>query len=172
MASPKAHILPDRLAPDLKVWFVGTAAGPRSAAERAYYAHPGNRFWRALHEAKITPRQFAPHEYPLMLDLGIGLTDFCKISWGVDAQIDKDHFDVASFTRKVKRLKPRVLAFTSKTAASLWLGKSTGRIQTGRHDAAHAGEPAVFVLPSPSGLATSYWTIAPWKQLSAYLISL
>ncbi len=172
MASTKAHILPDRLAPDLKVWFVGTAAGPRSAAERAYYAHPGNRFWRAVHEAKITPRQFAPHEYPLMLDLGIGLTDFCKVSWGVDAQIDKEHFDVAGFTRKVKRLKPRTLAFTSKTAASLWLGKSTGRIQTGRQDPAHTDGPAVFVLPSPSGLATSYWTIAPWKQLSAYLISL
>ncbi|HOY78767.1 MAG TPA: mismatch-specific DNA-glycosylase [Hyphomonadaceae bacterium] len=172
MAPPKAHILPDRLAPDLKVWFVGTAAGPRSAAERAYYAHPGNRFWRAVHEAKITPRQFAPHEYPLMLDLGIGLTDFCKVSWGVDAQIDKDHFDVAGFTRKVKRLKPRTLAFTSKTAASLWLGKSTGRIQIGRQDTTQDDGPAVFVLPSPSGLATSYWTIAPWKQLSAHLISL
>lgn len=172
MAAAKAHILPDRLAPNLKVWFVGTAAGPRSAAERAYYAHPGNRFWRAVHEAKITPRQFAPHEYPLMLDLGIGLTDFCKISWGVDAQIDKDHFDVAGFTRKVKRLKPRTLAFTSKTAASLWLGKSTGRIQIGRQDPARTDGPAVFVLPSPSGLATSYWTIAPWKELSAYLISL
>lgn len=172
MASAKAHILPDRLAPDLKVWFVGTAAGPRSAAERAYYAHPGNRFWRALHEAKITPRQLAPHEYPLMLDLGIGLTDFCKISWGVDAQIDKDHFDVAGLARKVKRLKPRALAFTSKTAASLWLGKSTGRIKTGRQDPAHTAGPAVFVLPSPSGLATSYWTIAPWKELSAFLISL
>lgn len=168
----RAHILPDRLAPNLKVWFVGTAAGPRSAAERAYYAHPGNRFWRAVHEAKITPRQFAPHEYPLMLDLGIGLTDFCKVSWGVDSQIDKDHFDVAGFTRKVKRLKPRTLAFTSKTAAGLWLGKSTGRIQIGRQDASHTDGPAVFVLPSPSGLATSYWSIAPWKQLSAYLSSL
>jgi double-stranded uracil-DNA glycosylase len=172
MAPAKAHVLPDRLAPNLKVWFVGTAAGPRSAAERAYYAHPGNRFWRAVHEAGITPRQFAPHEYPQMLDLGIGLTDFCKISWGVDSQIDRDHFDVIGFTRKVKRLKPRALAFTSKTAAGLWLGKSTGRIQTGRQHATHADGPPVFVLPSPSGLATSYWSIQPWKELSAYLISL
>lgn len=172
MAPAKAHVLPDRLAPNLKVWFVGTAAGPRSAAERAYYAHPGNRFWRAVHEAGITPRQFAPHEYPLMLDLGIGLTDFCKISWGVDSQIDKDHFDVIGFTRKVKRLKPRALAFTSKTAAGLWLGKSTGRIQTGRQHATHDDGPATFVLPSPSGLATSYWSIQPWNELSAYLSSL
>ena len=170
--SRKAHILPDRLAPDLKVWFVGTAAGPRSAAERAYYGHPGNRFWRALHESEITPRQFAPHEYPLMLDLGIGLTDFCKVSWGVDSKIAKEHFDVASFTRKVKRLKPRALAFTSKTAASLWLGIPTGRLTTGRHIAAQQNPPAVFVLPSPSGLATSYWSIAPWRQVKVFLSSL
>ena len=170
--SRKAHILPDRLAPDLKVWFVGTAAGPRSAAERAYYAHPGNRFWRALHESEITPRQLAPHEYPLMLDLGIGLTDFCKVSWGVDSKIEKEHFDIASFTRKVKRLKPRALAFTSKTAASLWLGIPTGRLTTGRHIAAQQNPPAVFVLPSPSGLATSYWSIAPWREVKVFLSSL
>ncbi len=170
--SRKAHILPDRLAPDLKVWFVGTAAGPRSAAERAYYAHPGNRFWRALHESEITPRQFAPHEYPLMLDLGIGLTDFCKVSWGVDSKIAKEHFEIASFTRKVKRLKPRALAFTSKTAASLWLGMPTGRITTGRHTAAQQKPPVVFVLPSPSGLATSYWSIAPWCEVKVFLSSL
>ena len=127
-----AHILPDRLAPDLKLWFVGTAAGPRSAAVGAYYAHPGNRFWRALHQAKITPRLFEPHEYPLLLDLGIGLTDFCKTGWGVDSQIGATQFDVAGFKRKVTRLKPSALAFTSKTAASLWLQRPTGRIEPGR----------------------------------------
>lgn len=165
----RAHVLPDRLGPDLKAWFVGTAAGPRSAAVGAYYAHPGNRFWRALHEARITPRLFAPDEYPLMLDLGIGLTDFCKVSWGVDSQIDRAHFDVDGFTRKVRRLRPKALAFTSKTSASLWLGRPTGRIETGRQDIASSSEPAVFVLPSPSGLATSYWSLEPWRELAAFL---
>lgn len=169
MTPAKAHILPDRLAPNLKVWFVGTAAGPRSAAERAYYAHPGNRFWRALHEAKITPRLFAPQEYPLLLDLGIGLTDFCKISWGVDSQIAKEHFDVAGFAGKVKRLKPRALAFTSKTAASFWLGRPTGRIQSGVQTTTLPGQPVTFVLPSPSGLATSFWSMEPWREVRAFL---
>jgi TDG/mug DNA glycosylase family protein len=165
----KAHILPDRLAPGLRAWFVGTAAGPRSAAVGAYYAHPGNRFWRALYEARITPRLFAPEEYPLMLDLDIGLTDFCKVSWGVDSQIDRAHFDVEGFTRKVKRLRPKALAFTSKTAESLWLGKPTGRIMPGRQDDPAPGQPVVFVLPSPSGLATSYWSIDPWRAVASYI---
>lgn len=162
------HILPDRLAPDLRVWFVGTAAGPMSAAVGAYYAHPGNRFWRALHETGITPRLFAPHEFPGLLQLGIGLTDFCKTGWGVDADIAREAFDVAGFRRKVLRLKPRTLAFTSKTAASLWLGRPTGRIMTGPQ-ATSGEDPAVFVLPSPSGLATSYWSIDPWHALASQL---
>jgi TDG/mug DNA glycosylase family protein len=164
--APK-HVLPDRLAPGLKLWFVGTAAGPMSAALGAYYAHPGNRFWRALHETRVTPRLFAPHEYPLMLDLGVGLTDFCKTDWGVDAQIAREAFDVEGFRRKVKRLKPGALAFTSKTAASLWLGRSTGRIATGRQETEEG--PTVFVLPSPSGLATSYWSLAPWREAADFL---
>jgi double-stranded uracil-DNA glycosylase len=163
----QAHVLPDRLAPGLRVWFVGTAAGPRSAAVGAYYAHPGNRFWRALHEAGVTPRLLHPHDYPLLLDLGIGLTDFCKTGWGVDADIAREHFDVRAFQRKVARYKPQALAFTSKTAASLWLGKPTGRIKVGKQPGPDV--PAVFVLPSPSGLATSYWSIEPWRDVGAWV---
>jgi TDG/mug DNA glycosylase family protein len=138
-----------------------------SAARGAYYAHPGNRFWRALHEAGVTPRLFSPHEFPLLLEMGVGLTDFCKTDWGVDAQIAREAFDVEGFRRKVKRLKPGALAFTSKTAAGLWLGRSTGRITTGRQETKEG--PVVFVLPSPSGLATSYWSLAPWREAAEFL---
>jgi hypothetical protein len=80
----------------------------------------------------------------------------------------REAFDVAGFTRKVKRLKPRTLAFTSKTAASLWLGQRTGRILTGLQSLDGDG-PGVFVLPSPSGLATSYWSLDPWRALARHL---
>jgi len=166
-ARATTHILPDRLAPNLRLWFVGTAAGPMSAAVGAYYAHPGNRFWRTLHDAGVTPRLFAPHDFPLLLDLGVGLTDFCKTAWGVDSQIAREAFDVDGFGRKVERLRPCALAFTSKTAAGLWLGKATGRISVGRQAVSEG--PEVFVLPSPSGLATSYWSIEPWREAAEFL---
>jgi TDG/mug DNA glycosylase family protein len=165
----QSHILPNVLAPGLKVWFVGTAAGPRSAAVGAYYAHGGNRFWPTLHAAGITPRRFAPHEYPNVLALGIGLTDFCKTDWGIDSDIAREAFDVAGFRAKVKRLRPRALAFTSKASAGLWLGRPTGRIAIGRQTETAAGEPVAFVLPSPSGLAASYWSIEPWRELGRWL---
>jgi TDG/mug DNA glycosylase family protein len=164
-----AHILPDRLAPGLAAWFVGTAAGPKSAATRTYYAHPGNRFWRALHTAGITPQLYAPAQYPVLLRHGIGLTDFCKTHWGVDARIDHEQFDIDGFSRKVARLKPKALAFTSKKAASLWLGRPPGRIEYGQLAAAAEEKPVVFVLPSPSGLASSYWSIEPWLELGRWL---
>jgi TDG/mug DNA glycosylase family protein len=148
---------------------VGTAAGPASAARKAYYAHGGNRFWRALHQAGVTPRLFAPEEYPLLLALGVGLTDMCKTGWGVDSAIDPSLYDVEGFRRKVRRLRPQALAFTSKTAASLWLGAATARITAGRRQPTDGGDPVVFVLPSPSGLATSHWSIEPWMEAGAWL---
>lgn len=161
------HILPDRLAPGLRLWFVGTAAGPRSAEVGAYYAHPGNRFWRTLHATGITPRRLEPHEFTRLLDLGIGLTDFCKTRWGVDSDIAREAFDVDGFRRKVTRLKPEGLAFTSKAAAALWLGQRTGRIPIGLQKTTEG--PTVFVLPSPSGLATSYWSITPWHEAAEFV---
>jgi double-stranded uracil-DNA glycosylase len=56
-------ILPDVLAPNLKVVFCGTAAGTQSAEVGAYYAGRGNKFWRTLYEIGLTPRQLAPHEF-------------------------------------------------------------------------------------------------------------
>ena len=58
MTDNDLHRLPDQLRPDLHLVFVGTAASTRSAALGHYYAHPGNRFWRAIHEAGITPRWY------------------------------------------------------------------------------------------------------------------
>lgn len=49
MPDHNRHRLPDQLRANLRLVFVGTAASTRSAAVGHYYAHPGNRFWRALH---------------------------------------------------------------------------------------------------------------------------
>ena len=62
-ADRAAHVLPDVLAPDLRVVFVGTAAGARSAAVGHYYAGPGNRFWHTLHEIGLTPRRSPEMHY-------------------------------------------------------------------------------------------------------------
>jgi double-stranded uracil-DNA glycosylase len=156
------HILPDLLRPGLALVFCGTAAGERSAREGAYYAHPGNLFWRALHEAGITPRRFAPSEFPHLLDLGIGLTDLAKRHSGNDAELPRDAFDVPALRAKIEIHQPRLLAFTSKTAARAVLGRpiSAYGLQPER-----IGRTQVFALPSPSGQARRHWDLEPWRQL-------
>lgn len=160
--------LPDLLGKSLKVVFVGTAAGHRSAAVSAYYAHPGNRFWYVLAATGLTPRQFKPHEYRDLLPLGLGFTDMSKSASGMDHEIPTHTFDAPSFERKMRHYRPRVIAFTSKKSASIWLARPTGLIALGRQDKI-ADFPDVFVMPSPSGAASGRWDEKPWHHMADYV---
>jgi TDG/mug DNA glycosylase family protein len=162
----KNVILPDVLAPGLRVVFCGVAAGRVSAAKRAYYAGPGNMFWPMLHKTGLTPRLFAPHEYPEVLALGIGLTDVCKTAFGADHELVREVFDAAGFLRKMETHRPRVIAFDGKFAAKQALGRKA--VPYGRLDQDLSGA-AVFVLPSPSGRARRFWDERTWFELAAFV---
>jgi TDG/mug DNA glycosylase family protein len=157
--------LPDSLQDDLKLVFVGTAAGQRSADVGHYYAHPGNRFWRTIHETGITPHQYQPHEFPSLLDLHIGFTDMCKTGAGMDHTALNFPIDVPAFREKILGHRPKTIAFTSKKAASLFYGRPTKTIPLGRQPR-EPDFPIVFVLASPSGAASRYWSVQPWQELA------
>ena len=157
--------LPDQLRDDLRLVFVGTAAGQRSADAGHYYAHRGNRFWRTIHETGITPRQYQPHEFRSLLDLGIGFTDMCKAGAGMDHAALNFPIDVPAFLEKMLRYRPKTIAFTSKKAASLFYGCPTKTVALGRQPP-RQDFPIVFVLTSPSGAASRYWSIQPWQELA------
>lgn len=79
-------MLPDYLTPGLKVVFVGTAAGERSAARGHYYSGRGNRFWELLWAVGLTSdRMLIPEHDAQILDYGVGLTDLVQ---GVAASTD------------------------------------------------------------------------------------
>ena len=166
MTEPDAPILPDVLEPDLRLVFCGTAPSRRSAAEGAYYAHPGNHFWRALFEAGFTPRRFAAAEFRQLPTLGIGLTDLAKRHSGNDSELPGDAFDVEALKTKIAHFAPQRLAFTSKNAARAALGR---RITAYGQQAEQFAGAEVFVLPSPSGQARGYWDLEPWKDLARRL---
>ena len=162
-------LVPDLLIPDLKLVFCGTAPSRASAAAKAYYARPGNKFWPTLHAVGITPRRFAPREYPVLLDLGIGLTDLCKAHAGVDAELPQGAFDIHAFERKLKKYRPKVVAFTSKNAAQNYFGQPVnyGWVANAEtRSPAAAWSSRFFVLPSPSGLATRFFNIEIWRELA------
>ena len=164
-AASRRPVVPDLLGPRLRLVFCGTAPSRVSKEKRAYYANPGNRFWPTLHQVALTPHRFAPADYPQLLTLGIGLTDLNKREWGNDDELTSDGFDVAGFARKMRRFQPRAIGFTSKTSASIFLGRDTGEITYGRQ-AETIGASALFVLPSTSGQAVRYFDLAPWRALA------
>jgi len=149
---------------DLKVLFCGTAPGTRSAQVRAYYAHPGNRFWRALHETGLTPRQVAPGDFREIVSFGLGLTDLAKHAYGADATLGADDFSAAGVRELVERWRPRIVAFTSKRAGREFHGRS---VDYGLQEE-RMGATRFFVLTSPSGLATGFWQGGRhWHELAA-----
>ena len=156
------YLVPDLLAPELKLVFCGTAPSRASVAASAYYAKPGNRFWPSLHTVGITPHHFAPREYAQLLTLGIGLTDLCKIHSGVDADLPDDAFDVIAFDKKMQHHVPRMIAFTSKNAAQSYLQTPVAYGE----QSAKLANTRLFVLPSPSGLATRFFNIEIWHALA------
>lgn len=165
MAIRDAFILPDVLAPGLRVVFCGTAPGTRSAREGAYYAHPGNRFWRTLFAVGLTPRLLAPAEFGDVLQFGIGLTDVAKHHFGSDAELPRTAFDATALQRKLARYRPCIIAFTSKNAARAGLALGSRNPGYGEQPVTIA-KTRVFVLPSPSGQARGFWNMEPWLELA------
>jgi len=155
-------VLDDLLKPGLQVVFCGTAAGTASAKARAYYAGPGNAFWRTLYATGLTPTQLAPSEYEQLLNFGIGLIDLCKVRHGSDAEVGTEEFDVEGLRGRIGAVEPAYLAFNGKNSARAALERD---VKLGPQDE-RIGGSTIWVLPSTSGAARSYWDIEPWQELA------
>lgn len=159
-------MLPDVLKPNLKVVFCGTAVGDKSAKRQAYYAGPGNKFWKTLYRIGITPVQLEPEQYRELLDYGIGLTDLAKGVSGTDAKIKKSSFDVGALREKILAFEPKILCFNGKTAAQVFMGSKD--IDYGLQDM-KIGKTLVFVAPSTSGAASGFWDEKYYAKLAVLL---
>jgi TDG/mug DNA glycosylase family protein len=150
----RREMLPDVLHPGLRVVFCGTAAGTRSARIGAYYAGPGNRFWPTLAELGLIPAPLPPERFRDAVAQGIGFTDLAKFAHGMDKGLTLEDFDLPRFFAAIRACRPGALAFTSKRAASLALGRPLRAIGFG--PAVIEDFPPVHVLPSPSA-ANGHW---------------
>jgi TDG/mug DNA glycosylase family protein len=161
--APPAPILPDVLAPGLRIVFCGYAPGTASAKAGAYYAGPGNRFWATLHEVGLTPALLAPAEFARLPEFGIGLTDVSKTASGSDQEVGQRGVDPARLAATIAANGPTHLAFNGKNAARAALGRPV----TYGTQPERIGGASVWVLPSTSGAARRFWNIEPWHELAA-----
>lgn len=142
---------PDVLATGLDVVFCGINPASSAAADGHNFSSPSNRFWAVLHQAGFTDTQLRPEEERRLLDHGCGITAVVTRPTPTAAQIAADEFRRArpAFEAKMRRYRPRILAFLGKRALSAML--STPHIGWGRQPLEFAGATA-WVLPNPSGL--------------------
>lgn len=156
-------VLPDVLAPGLRVVFCGYAPGTASARAGAYYAGLGNRFWLTLHEVGLTPLLLRPTEFARLREFGIGLTDISKTASGSDQEVGRRGVDPERLAAAVETTSPANLAFNGKNAGRAALGR---KVEYGRQPE-RIGGATTWVLPSTSGAARGFWDIEPWRELAA-----
>ena len=139
--------------------------GTASAKAGAYYAHPQNKFWRILHETKLTPELLQPHRYRDLRNHRIGLTDFVKTHFGMDHQLPLSQLAEMARARlraSILQHRPKFLAFTGKTAGQRFLG---GKRDYGEQIEAIA-DTRIWILPSTSGAANGSWHPEIWHQFA------
>ena len=148
-------VLPDLIAPGLRVLFCGINPGLYTAAIGHHFGRPGNRFWPALHKSGFTPRLFAPWEEHLLLDLGIGITNLVKRTTAAASSLSDEEYREGSvkLAAKARRYKPRVIAFLG--IGSYRVGFARPKASLGLQAEQLAGS-SLWVLPSPSGLNANH----------------
>ncbi len=152
---PKTAYLPDILAPNLDVIFVGAAASHNSARAGHWYAGPTNKFWLLLSQSGFTPRKLHPEEDGEVLQYGLGLTClYPHLATGANHLLPAPTPQRRQHLReKLLRFQPRFLCFNGKDVYQM----STGRLCTdwGEQEE-RIGVSRVFVLHSSSARA-DHW---------------
>jgi TDG/mug DNA glycosylase family protein len=131
--------------------FVGINPGLYSAAVRHHFARPGNRFWKALAAAGFTDQVLSPFEERELLPLGLGVTNIVARATARADELSREELrrGAALLTRKVKRLRPGVVAFLGITAYRSAFGTPGARPGPQPEP---VGASTAWLLPNPSGL--------------------
>ena len=154
--------VPDLAGDEVRLVFVGINPGLWTAAAQAHFARPGNRFYKALHRAGVTPWVIDPRdgfdeeEREALVTRGIAITNLVNRATARADELDAEELrrGAKEIERKVARWKPRVVAFVGLSAYRTAFGRP--RAQVGLQDDHAIAGAEVWALPNPSGLNAHY----------------
>ncbi|UKZ90776.1 uncharacterized protein TrAFT101_005774 [Trichoderma asperellum] len=188
--STYAHLpeLPDAVAPNLLVFFIGLNPGIETARKGHAYAHPSNLFWKLLYSSGVTPVPCRADEDRQMPErYSLGLTNIVARPSRNGAELSKQEMDdgVSILEDKARKWRPESMCVVGKSIwESIWRvrhGSPVGKaFKYGWQDESEnmgviKGEWAgakVFVATSTSGLAASMSPAekqAVWNQLGSWV---
>jgi TDG/mug DNA glycosylase family protein len=150
-------LLRDRIAPDIRVLFVGINPGVRSSLTGHHFAGFSNRFWKLLHESGLVPEPIGYLDDVRLPEWGYGITNIVpRPTPGIDT-LSRDEY-VAGRTRlrrKIFRYRPAIVALVGVTVYRAMFPERKGVVTLGPQPE-RLGTSAVFVLPNPSGRNANY----------------
>jgi TDG/mug DNA glycosylase family protein len=135
--------LNDRVRPPVRVLFVGINPGIRSATIGHHFAGYSNRFWTLLFHSGLLPERIRPEDDGRLPEWGYGITNLiARPTPGIDAlRPDEYAAGLRVLRRKVRRLRPRIVAFVGVTLfrAVFESRRSAAKLGNSRRNAAKAG---------------------------------
>jgi TDG/mug DNA glycosylase family protein len=145
--------LADRIAPGVRVLFVGINPGVRSALLGHHFAGHSNRFWKLLHDSQLTPVLLTAEEDARLVEWRYGITNLVpRPTPGIDTLRREEYAaGLAGLQRKVRRFAPEIVALVGVTLFRFIFQKgATVAVSVGLQLERFEGA-RVFVLPNPSG---------------------
>lgn len=154
--------VPDLLAEDLKVLFVGINPGLASAAKRHHYAGPTNHFWPCLSESGLVDHKVVyTDDVNLPAEYHLGFTNLTARASrrSTDLTLAEQREGIPILNTKIEKLRPRVACFIGKGIYEIYSNKKCKVM--GLQDQVVSwptggGETVIFVMPSTSGIVTAY----------------
>jgi TDG/mug DNA glycosylase family protein len=151
-------VVPDLVGDDPKLVIVGINPGLWTAATQTHFAHPGNRFYPALHRAGITDRELdrvaglSDADRAHLLERGVAITNVVPRATAKASELTTAELEAggAALVERIAAWRPRVVAIAGVTAY---------RSAFGRRKAVMGEQPEglvdgvdLWVVPNPSGL--------------------
>ncbi len=155
LAAAAGKTVPDVIAPNLRVLFVGINPGLYTAAIGHHFGRPGNRFWPLLHQAGFTSRQLSPFEEQELLSLGLGITNFVERASASADELSPDEIRAGARKLEAKtcRFRPRIVAFLGMTAYRLGFDRPKAGVGLQPETICLS---KLWLLPNPSGRMAHY----------------
>jgi TDG/mug DNA glycosylase family protein len=160
--------IPDLGGPGIRILLVGINPSLWSGWSGHHFARPGNRFWRTLQLAGLTPTLLDPSDDAGIREAGLGITNLVARATARADELTAEEVraGLVPLRALVRDWRPQTVAF---------LGISTYRIAFAAPKAT-VGEQLepfeaarVWVLPNPSGLNASYQQPALTAAYSALI---
>ena len=171
--------LNDRIAPGVRVLFVGINPGVRSAVTGHHFAGYSNRFWKLLWEARLVPEPITYVDDVRLPDWGYGITNLiARPSPGIDDLRPEEYVEGwKRLSRKIRRYRPKVVALVGVTLYRAILplvdptSKKNVTIACGLQ-AMEIDGARVCVVPNPSGRNANFSyeeMVAAYRTLASFV---